>query len=656
LEFWNLVFPQYDRQPDGSLPPLAQPAIDTGMGLERMAAILQGRDSIFESDLMAPLVEFAADAVEPRVASRRIVADHLRAMTFLIGEGVTPGNEGRGYVLRRIIRRAVLHARQSRMARPVSEGTRLVVDLMRGQYPELAARAREIEEAVGAESTRFDRTLEQGMELFEALAARHGEVIPGEAAFMLHDTYGFPIDLTRELAEERSLTVDMEGFRNAMSAQKERSRSTFRSRWEELRDAPRTEFVGYTRLAAPAVVAALRVGGVQVQEAREGDEVEVFLDRTPFYAEAGGQVGDTGWITGPDGRVRVDDAQRPGEDVTAHLGSVAVGLVRVGQAVQAEVDAGRRRDIARHHTATHLLHRALREVLGEGVVQRGSWVGPDHATFDIPLDRPVSPEEMERVGRRVNEQVRAALHFHESHRSYQEAVAAGAMHLFEEKYGDVVRVVCFGDWTCELCGGTHVESSADAGPVVILSESSVGAGLRRIDLVAGERAERLLGRRLADMAEMARSLGGSPDDVRPRVEEMRAELKRSRREIERLAGELRAARVRSGTAGGAGARPDLAVLDNGVPLMVVQVEADGMEDLREYADRYFETMERPGVLVAASPGISAYVVKVARELAPGLDANRLRPALGPGGGRPALVQGKLAGAVPGAAELAALLG
>ena len=654
LEFWNLVFPQFDRQPDGSLPALARPAIDTGMGLERMSAILQGVDTIFETDLMAPLVAFAADSAEPRQVSQRVVADHLRAMTFIIGEGITPSNEGRGYVLRRIIRRAVLHARRTRMSPSVAEGTGLVVDLMRDQYPELHDRREEIATVVEAESARFDRTLQQGMELFTKLAARHSEVIPGEEAFMLHDTYGFPIDLTRELAEERSLVVDMEGFRRAMEAQRARSRTTFKSRWEDVKDAPKSEFVGYSRLEAQASVVALRVGGAPAQEAEEGDAVEVFLDRTPFYGEAGGQVGDTGVITSDEGRVRVEDTQRLADDVIVHVGTVAVGRLRVGDPVEAAVDATRRHEIARHHTATHLLHRALREVLGEQILQQGSWVGPDHTTFDIPLDRPMTRDEIERVTHRINEQVRAALPFRESRRRYADAVASGAMHLFDEKYGDVVRVVCFGDWTCELCGGTHVASTADVGFAVVVSESSVGAGLRRIDLVAGEAAERLILKRLFELGDLARSLGGSPDEVPARVEELRAELKQARREIERLGDELRLARVR-GAAQGSGAPPDLAVLENGVPVMVVQVEARDMDDLRAYADRYFETMDRPGVLVAASPAISAYVIKVARDLAGSIDANRLKAPLGPGGGRPTLVQGKLEGKVPMAAELGALL-
>ena len=632
LEFWNLVFMQYDRQADGRLEPLPRPGIDTGMGLERTSALLQGVDSIWETDLLTPLIEFVRQSSRERETySERIVADHVRGMTFVIGDGVLPANEGRGYVLRRLIRSARLHARRLGMDRPLADGVGVVLDLMGEQYPELAERRRLIEDAINQETRRFDRTLEQGLELFEKVAAAHPHLIPGAEAFKLHDTFGFPLDLTRELAAERGLEVDLAGFQEAMAEQRSRSRSMTGQRWPDASALPRSEFEGYRQTESQARVLALRRDGEAVEEVTEGDQVEVFLDRTPFYAESGGQIGDTGTITGPAGAVRVEDTQRPGEGVVAHLGLAAVGRLRVGETVRAQVDAERRTRIARHHSATHLLHRALREVLGEGAVQRGSWVGPDHTTFDFALDRAMTAEEVERVSRRVNHQVRAALPFQERVMSLPEAIAEGAMHLFEEKYGDLVRVVCFGDWTCELCGGTHVKSSAEVGTVLVLNEASVGAGLRRIDLAAGEAAEEVVARRLGALAELGRTLGVPAEHVAARVAELRQQVRHAERRLERLQDELRVAQVK----GGGGVRR----LDARVPLGVGEVAAEGMEDLRGYADRFLEAMGGSGVVAVTGGG--NFVIKVSRDLAGDLDANRLKTAFGQGGGRPELVQGKL---------------
>ncbi len=633
LEFWNLVFMQYDRRPDGTLQPLPRPGIDTGMGLERIASILQGVETIFETDLFAPLMGFVAEeAGRPARNAQRLISDHLRAMTFLIGDGVTPANEGRGYVLRRLIRRAALHARRIELGRPLSAGVDVVVEVMRDRYPELADRTAYVKQVVDAEAERFSRTLEQGMEQFERMVARHQRRLPGEDAFLLHDTYGFPLELTRELAHEREITIDEEGFHAAMARQRERSRTMTGQRWPDAAALPRSEFRGYSRLeVAGARVLLIRRRGEAVERAEEGDEVEVFLDQTPFYGESGGQVGDTGWIEGTGGRVRVEDTQKPAEGVHAHIGVVELGGIATGDQVLARVDGQRRHQVARHHTATHLLHKALREVLGEQTVQKGSWVGPDHTTFDFPLNRPMTEEELEAVAKRINQQVRAALPFHESYKSYREAVAAGAMHLFEEKYGDVVRVVCFGDWTCELCGGTHVENSADVGTAVVLGESSIGSGLRRIDMVVGEAADELVRRRLRQLAELARSLGVQPDQVIERVRELRSQLREAEKRIRELQDELRQARIGSG--GGAGPRR----VEARVPLVMEEVEAFSPEDLRGWADRYLEALGGSGVVAVAGDG--RYVLKVSRDL--GVDANQLKDALGPGGGPPHLVQGRL---------------
>ena len=634
LEFWNLVFMQFDKQPDGSMPPLPKPGTDTGMGLERISSILQGVDNNFDTDLFQPLMGFVRESsAESRIGSERLISDHLRAMAFVIGDGVLPGNEGRGYVLRRLMRRALLHRRRIGMKVPLADGVDVVVEVMGGQYPELRQRSTYIKDTITTEAERFNRTLEQGMELFERIAARHGQEIPGEDAFRLHDTFGFPLELTRELAEERALTVDVAGFQHAMAAQRQRSRSMSGQRWVEAGDLPRSRFDGYRHLVLETRVSAIRRGGEAVPSASEGDEIELFLEETPFYAESGGQIGDTGTVTGPTGQVQVEDTQKPSEGVIAHLARVLVGQIEVGQPVRAAVEEGRRRQIARHHSATHLLHKALRETLGDQAVQRGSWVGPDHTTFDFPLNRALGGDELSAIQRRVNQQVRAALPFQESIKPYKEAVAGGAMHLFEEKYGDTVRVVCFGDWTCELCGGTHVENTADVGTVLVVAESSVGAGIRRLDLVAGEAAEALIERRLGAVASLARELGVPPDQLTVRVGELRAQLKELERNVRRLQDEVRAARVR-GPEGGP-ERHDI----NGIPVIAEVVESEKLDDLRSYADSYLELLGGRGIVAVL--GGDLFVIKVSRDLVSAqVDANRLRAAFGTGGGQPHLVQGR----------------
>jgi alanyl-tRNA synthetase len=633
LEFWNLVFPQFDKQPDGSLPPLPRPAIDTGMGLDRLTSIVQGVESNFDTDLFAPLMAFVRDSsTNVTTLSERVIADHVRGATFVIADGVLPATEGRGYVLRRVIRRAALHARRVGLSRPLAEAVPLVVEVMGGHYPYLAERQRDVQEAIAAEQDAFNRTLERGIELFNQLADRHGSVIPGAEAFQLHDTFGFPLELTRELAEERGLTVDEAGFAAAMAEQRERSRRSQGRRWADLKGLPTSEFVGYGELRVDATIVGLRRDGVEVEQAREGDEVEVYLDRTPFYAESGGQVGDSGQVTGLDGDVLVEDTQRPLEGVVTHLGRVRIGAVHVGDRVIAAVDVARRRQVMRHHTATHLLNRALEELLGRRNLQRGSWVGPEHTTFDFPLDRALTPEELEHLADRVNAQVRAALPLSTRVLPYQEAVATGATHLFDEKYGDRVRVVCFGDWSCEFCGGTHVDTSADVGLALITSESSIGSGLRRIDLTVGESADRLVRRQTATLNEVARGLGVPIEQVPARVADLRRDLRESQREIERLRDEVRTAHVR-GPNGGPQRRTAR------VPLILEQVPAGGRDDLRGWADRYLEALGGSGVVAVADE--ANFAIKVSRDISSAHPARELANLLGKGGGSPEFAQGRL---------------
>jgi alanyl-tRNA synthetase len=647
-EFWNLVFPEYDQRgpiegtsgeavrrgvADGSLVPLKRPAIDTGMGLERISYILQGKTNIFEADILEPLVAFVRkSSPKPTTLSERIVADHLRAATFVIADGITPSNEGRGYVLRRLIRRAAIHGRKIGLTAKLSDGVGVAVAMFKEHYPELKQREKLIGEVVLAESDRFNKTLEQGMEQFEKIVAQHPRTIPGVDAFRLHDTYGFPLELTRELAAERDIEVDENGFRVAMEEQRARSRRVAPQGWVLAKDLPRSEFTGYSELTTQSSIVALRKDGKSVDAAGEGEDVEVFLARTPFYAESGGQIGDTGEITTPTGRLRVDDTQKPSDGVIAHLGTVDTGELRVGQAATAAVDARRRRQIARHHSATHLLHKALRETLGENVVQKGSWVGPEHTTFDVPFNRPISKDELTRINRRVMEKVREALPFHETQKSYKDAVAQGAMHLFDEKYGDVVRVVCFGDWTCELCGGTHVRNTADIGTAVIVSESSIGSGLRRIDMVVGEAADDLVRRDRELLSELARSFNTTPDQLPARVQALRAQLKETEQRLKALSEELRGAKVKGADG--------LQVKQGKVPFVTETVSASSPTELAAYADRYMDLVKSGVVTVVAG---DMFVIKVSKDLTSEYDAARLAGLLGTGGGQKHLARGKLNG-------------
>jgi len=626
LEIWNLVFPQFDQQADGSLVPLPKPAVDTGSGLERTAAALQGVQDVFETDLFAPIIEFVRENSSRRdVRSERVITDHLRAMTFLIGDGVVPSNEGRGYVLRRLIRRADLHARRIGMKRPLAEAIVTTADIFNQPYPELVQRAGQIGVAVAAESLRFQKTLEQGLEQFEKVVSRGTKTVSGPDAFRLHDTFGFPLELTRELARERGLEVDEDGFKIEMAAQRERSRRAIPNRWALARDIPKSEFTGYRELETHTKIVGMRKTGVDAESAGEGDPVEVFLERTPFYAEAGGQIGDTGFITTESGRVRVEDTQKPVEGAIAHLGTVVTGEIRLGEKATATVDANRRRQIMRHHSATHLLHKALRETLGDQVVQKGSWVGPDHTTFDIPLNRAITKAELTRINSRISEKVREALPFHESQMPYREAVAQGAMHLFEEKYGDVVRVVCFGDWTCELCGGTHVKNTADIGTAIIVSESSIGSGLRRLDMVVGETADELVGKDRELLSELARSFNASREQLPERIQAMRAQVK----ELERERDRLRQERI---------GRDGIEVKHGRIDYVAETVDASNIDELKSYADRYLEKVRSGIVTVVAN---DKFVIKVSKDLTNQYDANRLKELFGKGGGPAHLVTGTL---------------
>jgi alanyl-tRNA synthetase len=539
-EVWNLVFMEFDQDAGGERVLLPRPTVDTGMGMERITGVLQGVRSNYDTDLLHPIVEgferrSSADRERPGdVVALRVLTDHLRAGAFLIGDGVVPGNEGRGYVLRRVLRRASLFGRRVQLRDGLAGGLGELAEVMGDVYPELVERRSVIEETMRGEDTLFENTLSAGLDRLEKLLAGGASHIGGADAFRLHDTFGFPIELTVELARERGAEVDMEGFRAAMEAQRARSRAhAERAGFAAGPALPATTFVGYDVLGTDADVVHVSGpdGAAEIGEGRHG---EVVIEPTPFYAEGGGQIGDRGTLEWEGGEADVLDTQYApgGNEVRVSAIEVRRGVLTAGTAVRAAVDAERRAQTARHHSATHLLHRALKDVLGEGVVQRGSWVGPDHTTFDFNFPRALTSEELESVQHEINEAIRRNLVRTATVMPIVEAQQSGAVALFGEKYGDSVRVVDFGGWSRELCGGTHVERSGDIGAAIIAGEQSIGQGTRRIDMLAGEAAERLWTQQQSQLREAAAALRARPEELAERIMGLQAQVKAARREAE----------------------------------------------------------------------------------------------------------------------------
>ena len=546
VEIWNLVFMQYERAADGTLTPLPKPSVDTGAGLERLAAVMQGVHSNYDIDLFRELITAALEATgsaERASPSLRVIADHIRACSFLIVDGVVPSNEGRGYVLRRIIRRAVRHGYQLGQAQPFFyKIVPALVTTMGDAFPELAHAAKQVARVLRQEEERFAETLAAGMLQFDArMREQGGDMVPGTLVFLLHDTYGFPPDLTADIARERSLRVDFAGYEREMQAQRERARaaSKFGVDQRGAQVAERSEFCGYEAVECQGRVVALLRDGAGVEALAAGERGEVILDRTVFYAEAGGQVGDSGELLGAAAtRFVVEDTQRRGA-AHSHIGRVAAGRLQVGDSVLARIDAERRAAIRLNHTATHLLHAALRKVLGTHVTQKGSLVAPDRLRFDYSHSQPLSSAERSQVEKLVNDEIRANTEAATRLMDYERAIAAGAMALFGEKYESRVRVLSLGDFSTELCGGTHVKRTGDIGIFHIVSETGVAAGVRRIEAVTGHAALDYLNGLDTLLAEIAQLVHGSPDDtaskVREALERIRALEKENRGLKDKLA-------------------------------------------------------------------------------------------------------------------------
>ncbi|MBN5151622.1 alanine--tRNA ligase [Stenotrophomonas maltophilia] len=649
IEIWNLVFMQFDRQPDGSLVPLPAPCVDTGMGLERLAAILQHVHTNYEIDLFQALIRKAAEltgTADLENKSLRVIADHIRACSFLIVDGVLPSNEGRGYVLRRIIRRALRHGWMLGVRQPFfSKLVPTLVEQMGEAYPELPAAVDTVTRALQAEEERFAETLDAGMKIFEDVAGKASNgVIPGVDAFRLYDTYGFPLDLTQDIARERDLTVDIAGFDAAMEQQRETARAAGKFGGgvslpaELVATLSPTRFLGYDRLQADGLtVLALLKDGRPVQSAAAGDAVIVITDQTPFYAESGGQVGDTGVLAGNGVRLAVEDTQKFAGQFHGHVGTLSEGGLKVGDVLAGQVDGERRGATILNHSATHLLHAALREVLGTHVQQKGSLVAPDRLRFDFSHFQPISAEELALIERKVNQQVRANNAAEVHTMGMQEALDFGAMALFGEKYGEHVRVLKMGDYSTELCGGTHVNRTGDIGLFKITSEGGVSAGVRRIEAVTGQGALDYVDAEEARLAEAAELLGGSAADV---VEKIRA-LGQRQKQLER---ELEAVKAKVA----AGATADLsgqAVEVAGVKVLAARLEGFDAKALRDAMDRLKQQLgDAVIVLAGAQDGKAALVAGVNGSAMGKVKAGELLSHIasqigGKGGGRPDLAQG-----------------
>jgi len=658
IEIWNLVFMQYNRDEKGVMTPLPKPCVDTGMGLERIAAVLQHVHSNYEIDLFQDLIKAAARETRQKALknpSLNVIADHIRACSFLVVDGVIPGNEGRGYVLRRIIRRAIRHGYKLGQKKPFFH--RLVADLDRAMgdaYPELRSGAARVADVLLQEETRFAETLEHGMGVLEGALASGEKLLDGETVFKLYDTYGFPVDLTADICRERGVSLDLAGFEAAMGAQRERARaaSKFTSAAGLEYAGRRTEFHGYDTLSLKGRVVALYREGAQVAQLESGESGVAVLDQTPFYAESGGQVGDRGELSGPAGTFTVADTQKIQAEVFGHHGTQKTGVLRVGDEIGAQVDRALRRRTMHNHSATHLMHAALRKVLGAHVQQKGSLVNEHRTRFDFSHDKPMQPDEVRRIEALVNEEIRRNDEVSARIMKYDDAIKAGALAFFGDKYGDEVRVLKMGEFSTELCGGTHVARTGDIGFFKIAAQSGVAAGVRRVEAVTGEGALAWVQQFESDVDELAFRFGYQKADVaemKKRVESVLESNKALEKEL---------ARLRSKLAMGQG--QDIAaqaVEVKGARVLAAVIEGADAKTLRETVDKMKERLKSAVIVLGAvSEGKVALIAGVTADLIGKVKAGELvnfvaQQVGGKGGGRADMAQaggtepGKLGGAL-----------
>ena len=657
LEIWNLVFMQFNRDETGKLTPLPKPSIDTGMGLERLSSVCQKVRSNFETDLFQAIIKDIASGAgvayhkdEQTDISYQVCADHLRAMTFLISDGVLPSNEGRGYVLRRIIRRAGRYARLIGITKPfLYKLTGVVVDVMREAYPELVDSREHVAKVVLTEEERFVVTLDSGLTLLNEtvakLKAEKKNSIPGSVLFKLYDTFGFPLDLVADMARDLHLEIDEEGYRKAMQEQRTRARAAWAGSGEEKikpvykeisASVKKTVFTGYETLEGSGEIVAIIKGDKRVTEAREGEEVEVILDQTAFYAESGGQVGDKGELLGEAAKFAVSDTVKPVEGIFVHKGTVKKGSFKTGDAVLAKVEAEDRLDTVRHHTATHILHATLRSVLGEHVKQSGSLVAPDRLRFDFTHYTALTDREKERVEQLVNERIIENHPVETKVMDIDQAIATGAMALFDEKYGDKVRVVNVLEVSRELCGGTHAKASGDIGLFKIVSEVGIAAGVRRIEALAGRRAFQAVKKEEQRLREISELLKASDPDVVGRVERLLNQLREAEKELEKLKHKMQSSQ--------AGDIISEAREMNGVRVLAKRLDNMEQKDLRDFGDKLRDKLGS-GILAlgSAKDGKVSLIVMVSKDLSGRFHAGHIIKDMavilgGTGGGKPDLAQ------------------
>jgi len=657
LELWNLVFMQFERFADGTIKPLPKPSIDTGMGLERITAVVQGVRSNYDTDLFGRILKAIGglsgkkyDPSSPEGVSFRVIGDHARAATFLISDGVLPSNEGRGYVLRRIMRRALRHGRKLGINEPfLFRLTDDVIALMEDAYPELASHREMVKNMISNEEDRFSETLNTGLRLWadeiQNLKDRESKVIPGELVFKLYDTYGFPLDLTEEIARDEGFSLDKKGFEDAMETQRERARESWKGSGEEaLREVYKslaalklkTEFVGYDRLEAEGKILKIFRGDAEVESGKEGEEVEVITDRSPFYGESGGQQGDQGILSRNGARMEVSRSSRPLPDVVVHHGTIQSGVFRVGDTLKLRVNAESRVQTALNHTATHLLQASLRQVLGDHVKQAGSLVAPDRLRFDYTHFSPLSDEELDRVEEIVNSRIRENLEVCVSHISYKEAIQKGAMALFGEKYGEVVRLVQVGDVSAELCGGTHTARSGDIGLFKILSETGVASGVRRIEAATGEWAWKILKKEEAELRAISNLVKAKPGEAAEKVQRILKQQKELERDYHALLAKIASGKTKDLISSAREVK--------GIRVLSTQVEAKDPKNLREMADRLKDQMKSGIVLLGAQgDGKVMLLCAVSADLAGKYPAQKLVKEIaqivgGTGGGRDDMAQ------------------
>ena len=656
LEIWNLVFMQFNRAADGVMTPLPKPSIDTGMGLERLSAVLQGVTSNFDTDLIRPIIGRIEDLSglvygrdEKRDVPFKVIADHARATAFLMADGVLPSNEGPGYVLRRIMRRALRYGRLLDLKTPFFPSVAAkVVELMGKVYPELVESRSLINQVVTNEEERFAETLDHGLKLLadevEALKGQGVRKLPGSVAFRLYDTYGFPLDLVQDALREEGLGLDLPGYEEHMRVQREASRASWQGGgpggvspvYQELAQEPATEFLGYETLSADSTIQVLIKGEARVDRTQAGDQVEIVTRATPFYGESGGQVGDTGTITGEGFAVQVTNTLRLPNDLFVHQGTVKTGEVAVGAPVHLEVDVDRRRAIARHHTTTHILQAALQRELGGHVKQSGSLVAPERFRFDFAHFAAITPGELEKIELDLNRAVVANLPVETSVKSMAQALDEGAMAFFEEKYGDQVRLVAIPGVSKELCGGTHVSRTGDIGLVKIVSEAGIAAGIRRIEAVCGLEALQLVREEEQELSQAAGLLKAGRGEVVERLTRVLKRTKELEKEVTALQGRL--------TATQAGDLLDKVRLVDGVSVLALEVEAGDPKGLRDFAAKLLDRL-KSGIVVLGSRGDdkALLISLVSKDLTARFNAGQIIRELAPlvggsGGGRADMAQ------------------